>query len=65
MCMCKSLHEKIKSCNLNLCVLQIIPGINSGAEGLTIRQHDVLKRQDNPFLFNAGITVGETIVSII
>lgn len=63
--MCKSLHENIKSCNLNSCVVQITPGINSGAKGLTIRQHIVPIKQANPFLFNAGITVGETTVSII
>lgn len=57
--------KKIKSCNLNLCVLQITRGINSGAKGLTIREHIVHIKQTNSFLFKAGITVGETTVCII
>jgi len=48
-----------------ICVLQITPGINSGAKGLTIRQHTVHIKQANHFLFSAGITVRETTVSMI
>jgi hypothetical protein len=29
---CKSLHEKVKSCNLNPGILQIAPGINFGTK---------------------------------
>jgi hypothetical protein len=39
--------------------------INSGAKGLTIRQQTVHIKQANPFLFNAGITVGKTTVPMI